>query len=341
MVKKNKTEGQVTPHIKPRATRTGISTKDQKILWSRAAARCSMPDCKDKLILDVSSGETATLGQMCHIVGEKNSRSNARGISNMPIQKRNKYSNLILLCAKHHLVIDKDEKKYTIELLHSFKDDHELWVEENLANISVKPDELIYSSLIDLLSTNLQLDRWNWFITNAVRQLLHYDFIDSGDIVAERQLATIFPNTKPELETSIIDLMKTYIEYLNQYLSNASLPVGRDYFAPDNSFKKVFSNPNYDYYSKKKDMWSRKNFALLCLYVISVNNFAEAVRAYMNPLFFITKGKFLIVDEFGTHLGEWGSILLPKYEDVQKRLFEINLEIETFERNNSNPNDNT
>jgi len=49
-----------------------IKSKDQKILWSRAAGRCSIPDCRRKLTFNKSEESgSITFGQMCHIVGEK------------------------------------------------------------------------------------------------------------------------------------------------------------------------------------------------------------------------------------------------------------------------------
>lgn len=331
----------VSPTKKPRQVGTTITAKDQKILWSRAAGRCSMPDCRVKLTLDKSNGESATLGEMCHIVGEQNSTTNARGISNMPLAQRNKYSNLVLMCAHHHKTIDRYEQKYTIEYLHAIKDEHELWVEETLSAQTIKPDDLVYSKLIDHLTISLQLEQWNWFIGNAVRQLIHRDFVDAYDLVIERQLAVIYPGTKPELETAIKNLMQSYVEYIDQYLSFAALPLHREYYSPDYSYKKVFPNPHYHYYSDKVNLWARKNFIMLCLYVIRVNEFAEAVRQFSNPLFFVVRGKFIIIDELGTYLGDWGAMLLPEINDIKARLISINKEIEDFDKNNKDPRTRT
>lgn len=328
---------QVKPTKKSRLFGISIPTKDQKILWSRAAGRCSIPDCRVKLTLDKSNGNAVTLGEMCHIVGEQNSKVNARGVSSMPLVQRNKYSNLILLCAHHHKIIDRYEQKYTIESLHTIKDEHELWVEETLSTQTVNPDELVYSKLIDHLSISLQLEQWNWFISNAVRQLVHENFIDAYDIVMERQLATIFPGTKPELEIALQNLMQSYIDYISQYLSFATLPADRKFYSPDFFYKKVHRNPQYHYYSCKHNLWARKNFILLCLYVVRVNEFADTVRVFSNPLFYVVRGKFIIIDELGKHLGEWGAMLLPDFKETQKLLQAINKEIQEFDRNNKEP----
>lgn len=58
-----------------------INLKDQKILRGIAAGKCSMSDCRKKLTFDkTEESGSVTFGEMCHIVGEKNSSSSPRGI---------------------------------------------------------------------------------------------------------------------------------------------------------------------------------------------------------------------------------------------------------------------
>jgi len=310
-----------------------IRDKDQKLLWGNAASRCSMRECRTPLTININDGKSSTLGEMCHIVGEK--KAAARGKSNLSLVDRNQYSNLILLCAHHHKTIDRYEAKYTIELLHKIKTDHEIWVNETLSAKTLTPDELVYSALIDHLSLSLRLEYWSWFIDNSVRQLVHTEFIDAADSIKERQLATIWPNTKPELELTTKVLMQAYADLSGQYLSFATLPsfpFDRDFFQADTSYKQTFPNPHYHYYSDKHSLWARKNFLLLCIYVIRLNEFAEAVRKYSNPLFYVVRGKFLVIDNLGTHLGNWGAMLDPALNAIESRLKAIDIEISTFEK---------
>ena len=50
-----------------------ISQKNAKILWARAAGRCSLPECRLELTLEKIEEGMLTYGEMCHIVGEKKS----------------------------------------------------------------------------------------------------------------------------------------------------------------------------------------------------------------------------------------------------------------------------
>jgi len=108
-----------------------ISERDIKLLWGRAAAMCSFPDCRMKLTQDKKrASDSFPLGVQAHIVGE--SETAARGNSPLTMEERNSYFNVILLCPNHHTVIDNNPEDYPIEKLHLIKDQHELWVEETL-----------------------------------------------------------------------------------------------------------------------------------------------------------------------------------------------------------------
>jgi len=48
-----------------------ISLKTAKMLWGRAAGRCSMPECRQPLVIDSTETDNeALIGDMCHIVAE-------------------------------------------------------------------------------------------------------------------------------------------------------------------------------------------------------------------------------------------------------------------------------
>jgi len=67
--------------------------------------------------------ESTVVGEICHIKA-----ANSGGPRYDPQQsatERHGYDNLILLCGKHHTVIDADEEAYTVERLIKMKADHE------------------------------------------------------------------------------------------------------------------------------------------------------------------------------------------------------------------------
>ncbi len=119
-----------------------IPDKDQKILWGRAANRCAFPTCRKELVAEkTASDPAAVLGEMAHIVGEEPTAP--RGQSPLTLKERNQYANLILLCAEHHLLVDRQPNTYPVHYLLQLKADHERWVRETLssekADLAVEP----------------------------------------------------------------------------------------------------------------------------------------------------------------------------------------------------------
>lgn len=99
--------------------------KDIKLLWGRSGNRCGI--CKLEVTPD---GESATIGEMAHIVAR--SSDGPRGESNLSLADRDRYENLILLCPNHHTEVDSTPKEWSVELLHATKTKHERWVSECL-----------------------------------------------------------------------------------------------------------------------------------------------------------------------------------------------------------------
>lgn len=101
--------------------------QDVKILYGRAAGRCSFPDCR----VDVTLPETLVdrdkqIGKIAHIVGH--SDNGPRGDPTYPKEKLDTYDNWILLCPTCHDKVDVQSNTYTIDDLRKIKSEHELWV---------------------------------------------------------------------------------------------------------------------------------------------------------------------------------------------------------------------
>lgn len=107
-----------------------IPIADQKILCTFSGNRCAMPDCRKILVEGKTEYDSAVLlGFMAHIVGEK--PGSARYVDDMPIEEKNSYNNLLLLCGSCHKKIDGQDGTYTVEKLHKIKKEHEKWIIES------------------------------------------------------------------------------------------------------------------------------------------------------------------------------------------------------------------
>jgi len=116
----------------------GLSEHDRKILWAKAGNRCSYRyghDICDEELVFSDNREDILVGEECHIVGEK--PGSARYISDF--SERDTYSNRILMCRKHHKVVDDDERTYTIKKLRNMKREHEKSIAERIKKKEIEP----------------------------------------------------------------------------------------------------------------------------------------------------------------------------------------------------------
>jgi 5-methylcytosine-specific restriction endonuclease McrA len=103
-----------------------ISELDIKLLWGRAAGRCSNPACRKDLTKILQDRPNYHVGEMAHIIAR--SSGGPRGAS---AGGSDRYNNLILLCPTCHREVDKDSSGYSESLLMQWKADHEKQVSES------------------------------------------------------------------------------------------------------------------------------------------------------------------------------------------------------------------
>ncbi|MGH0241153.1 SAVED domain-containing protein [Sinorhizobium meliloti] len=105
--------------------KTKVDHKTQRALWARAAGRCQYRGCNCELVGELLSGkEDKMFGFVAHIVAD--SPNGARGHPTRSALLAKDISNLMLLCAKHHRLIDDEAPgDHPEELLLRMKDEHE------------------------------------------------------------------------------------------------------------------------------------------------------------------------------------------------------------------------
>lgn len=92
---------------------------------------CAIPTCRKLLLKEgTKTDDPANIGKLAHIKGEK--PGTARYDPEMTDEERNHHSNLIYVCSNCHDMIDKQERKYTVEVLQDIKKKHEKWVRTSL-----------------------------------------------------------------------------------------------------------------------------------------------------------------------------------------------------------------
>jgi hypothetical protein len=90
-----------------------------KALFAKSRNKCAFPGCAVPLVEPTGT----VTGEICHIRADKS--RGPRYDKNYPTERRNAAENLILMCGRHHKIIDTEIRSYKTEALLSMKKDHE------------------------------------------------------------------------------------------------------------------------------------------------------------------------------------------------------------------------
>ena len=158
-----------------------IASKDLKLLLQKSGNRCAFPDCGELLIhVDPDNVDEKTiLSNIAHIVAQ--SEDGPRGHYALSLDERDKESNLLLLCEKHHTIVDDQPQKYSVERLRQFKEDHEKRIEEATGRaFSGQPTdtqhvtERLYSTLFEVVEMPVHIycapSKFSQFQINEIKK---------------------------------------------------------------------------------------------------------------------------------------------------------------------------
>lgn len=98
-----------------------------KALFARSRNRCAFPDCLAPVVEDTGT----VTAEICHI--RALSPHGPRYDRTQTAEELNAAANLVLMCGRHHKIIDGETRKYTCAALLAIKRDHE---EQGIAEIS-------------------------------------------------------------------------------------------------------------------------------------------------------------------------------------------------------------
>jgi hypothetical protein len=102
-----------------------ISSQGTLRLWVAAGGRCEYRGCNEYLLEDELTGYELNLAERAHIVGATDGAGSPRGQAPLDPALRNDEPNLMLLCRKHHRVVDRLIDEHGVEGLRAMKREHE------------------------------------------------------------------------------------------------------------------------------------------------------------------------------------------------------------------------
>lgn len=103
--------------------RTNPSSEVTVRLWGRAAGRCEFPGCAEDLTRDSLTKRPGNFADRAHVYAIR--QAGPRGREWGSVTVANRIENLMLLCLKHHRLVDRNVGDFSAAQLLSFKSEHE------------------------------------------------------------------------------------------------------------------------------------------------------------------------------------------------------------------------
>jgi hypothetical protein len=273
-----------------------IGLQDTKLLWGRAGGICTV--CKIKVSEEKkTSNEAFPFGEQAHIVAEE--EDGPRGKSCLTLQQRNSYPNLILLCPTCHTKVDKAPDEYPVELLHQFKSEHELWFEKNRVNAADKSkqaQDYIYAEIIDAATNLCMFEEWEKWTSHTLSTspAWHEEWAEKIEEYRRRIIRVVWPGRIKELEDALTTLSINLSLALKVFTKHCER--SEDGWLREIQFYRLATDgqQQYDRLLKEYEDWLDEHEELMFEATKSANWVADVVRSEINPMFFVSPGKFIV-----------------------------------------------
>jgi len=100
-----------------------LNAQDQRILLAEAGGQCELEGCPEFIYEDMLTKQEYHFGEYAHIIGD--SKDGPRGDVVLSDEYCSDRRNIMLLCPKHHKMIDTIVEKYSVAQLFAMKKRHE------------------------------------------------------------------------------------------------------------------------------------------------------------------------------------------------------------------------
>lgn len=284
----------------------GISLKTHKLLWGRSGNKCAFEDCRNDLIADeTESDDESVIGDEAHIVSRK--EDGPRGVSSLSEEDRDRYDNLILLCKKHHKIVDDQFNFYTVEKLIEMKKNHEKWISDSLTvDDELTKEELAYATYIDEIVREIGFDNWQaWTSWLFGEGMIFYSKLKELEKIPNYIITRFWPKRYPELEDSIYNLkavLNDFLKVFHYHLDAESLRINQKEEIENKMVRtEKFYKSEYHFDRKVYDGLLAEyeyHIDLITDLVLELtraaNYLIEKIRKYISPSYREEEGKLLI-----------------------------------------------
>lgn len=291
-----------------------INVRTRKRLWLRSGGRCAFEGCDEPLLEPIDGVDEDTIvGVECHIVAQRDSPTVARSESSLTSDERTRferlvsdrhgYSNLVLMCAKHAVVIDDPKAGFTVARIVAMKTAHDAAMDRLRTSAGRRADDLVLrqAAIIDEWESRVQLDEWRRWVGpvfgDGHPRMRREDF-DQLTRTREWMFSRVWPGTEPVLEQAFEnfrhvaqDLQRTLEQYPHERLE------GGGWVAP----QRFYNDASWVSYVKDHDRldrmyeWYAHFLEDLALELTRAANLVcEAVRQTIDPRYRLREGIVLL-----------------------------------------------
>ncbi|HUA86800.1 MAG TPA: hypothetical protein VMB85_23245 [Bryobacteraceae bacterium] len=255
----------------------------------------------------MDTDDSSLVGEAAHIVSGQ--PDGPRGDPSFPLERLDKYDNLILFCNVHHKQADDQVSHFTVDYLKRLKADHEKWVREALSTFDPvkQADDERWAAYIEEWALRCGLDHW-YDETNALLQATPYvrkEFFDNLHAVIEWLLSRIWPDRYPELRQALESFRRVANDFVIVFGKHSTEKEGREFYFTERFYKIREWNPElYDLLGKRFDYHVDLVQDLTCEMTRAANYVCDLVRSAIDPSFRIGQGVLLVRRGVGTDLKE-------------------------------------
>jgi len=180
-----------------------VSNPEIKKLYGLSAGRCCI--CKVNLFEN-----DVHIGQMAHVIAK--SEDGPRGEEKLS-SERDSYENLILLCANHHIEIDKNINCYSVEKLHQIKKEHEEGITSMFEDPNGKTDDINSLNLLMRFIPFTQLQH----LVGSLPISINLKFSEVADAFEAFRESNphLYPFNNPHLDIKFYNFIKCYYKLWN------------------------------------------------------------------------------------------------------------------------------
>lgn len=250
-----------------------ISSEVMRLLYAHSGNQCAFPGCCAPIFED----NNLLTAECCHI--KAFSTGGPRYDATMTIEERNSVDNLILLCSRHHTIVDADEHTYTVEELKRYKHEHEY--QYSAENLQLTDDQIKY-----LQNSNERF--WHRIEETDRKDIVAPDFKIMVDV--DQPTESILKNIEDILERieSTFDDLGEFDNQLAKQIHDYLIEIGTDTTEYDKRseqpYANPFDNPHWETFAYGTHNWMGKLWMYYLQFVVRALERISVAEGREHPL---------------------------------------------------------